>query len=632
MCGIAGSVTSEAAAAEEVRHVGRMTAALRHRGPEGICVATLGGAVFGHSALAFVDIGHALQPHRADGRRLLVVFNGEIYNHQDLRARLERHAPELTATRGEPALLAGLFTWLGPAMFDELRGMFAIAIHDEANRQTWLARDRFGKRSLYYARQRGTLIFASELTALMEHPTCPSGLNRGAVARFLTFGAVPAPAALIAGVKKVESGTVIAVQEDGEIQRRYWTPVLATQRADVGSDELSATIEHAVATRVPSEVPMGVFLSGGLDSSLIAAIAGKYVRGPLRTFSVGFEDDRTFDETSAAQAVAKHLGTDHTIVRASRRALADEAVRVLTSIDEPLADQSLVPTVMLSREARVHVKAVLTGDGADELFMGYRVFLASRLIDTLSRIVPRSWVKAALASMGHRERPDRNLHYGHIARHLARVVDTAPERLFYVGGAPFERHEWAHVLEPETWAEAEHVDVFAGLDALMKQQPSMDALERLQVGMICHFLRDGILAKLDRATMSQSLEARCPFLDEAVADLALRLPTHAKLRFTSTKDALRRAAAAWLPPWLIRSRKRGFRSPTAVLLKGELREFMRDVLASQVVRSAGIWRPAVVDALVDDHLAGRHDNHRQLWSIVCVGAWVLARTRHQGAL
>ena len=605
MCGIAGSVGSGSGDAQRAA-VLRMLDAQRHRGPDGTEIETAGAAVFGHCALRFVEIGRARQPYRTRDGRVLLTFNGEIYNYRSVRERLQRRLGWPTLPAGEAAVLAEWFALDGADIVPQLDGMFAIAIYDARTGETTLVRDRLGKKPLCYVRAPGGVAFASELKALSKHPACSSDVSPSSVAQFLTFGAV------------------VTVGSAGITSRRYWTPTVSMTRSQAGAPEVLAALEAAVERRIPREVPVGVFLSGGLDSGLVAALAQRHLPSPLRTFSLGFDDDPSFDETDAAESVSRHIGTEHTTVRVTRPALARAIARVLGSIDEPVADQSLVPTAILAQTARASVKTVLTGDGADELLMGYNVFLASRAIDTALRIFPASWVKGLLASAGRRRPSDVNLHYAHVAAHLARTVQTPPERRFYVGGAPFERDAWPSILQPEMLAAAEMSDVFADLDALLAQQPALDAMERLQIGMLCHFLRDVILVKVDRATMAASLEARCPFLDPQVVAVALSLSTAAKLGAFSTKKVLRQCAVGLVPDAVVRGRKRGFRNPTAALFRGDLRDYAGDVFGSAAVRAAGIWQPQAVDALIADHDARRHDNHRALWSLLCLGSWLLS--------
>lgn len=626
MCGIAG-IVGEFSSDGERRGLQLMLDAQRHRGPEAQRILGNGRALFGQCALEFVDIGRSQQPYRSLSGRYLVVFNGELYNHRELRKRIQALQFTQELPPGEAPLIAERFAMVGLAMVRELEGMFAIAIYDAVRDETTLIRDRFGEKPLYYARTSQHLIFTSELKAIAAHPLCSLDLCRPAIGLYMTFGAVPAPHTLLESVQKVPPGSAVTVGRDG-ISIQCCLPVrFSPLRRPLGAAHVLSTLQRAVVARIPTETSFGIFLSGGLDSSLIAALTSRHV-GPVSTYSLGFDDAPTFDETRQAEAVAKHLGTRHTVVTATRRQIAEETPRALSSIDEPVTDQSLVPTILLSRAARAEVKAVLTGDGADELFMGYNFFPVSRIIDGLLTALPGSTLRSVLRWLGNLPARDTNLHFAHVAAHLSRTIGVAPERRFVVGGAALERSHWPALMHQDTWATLQTVNEFDLLDHFMGQQPDLDSAERLQAGMIRHFLCDVVLTKLDRATMRESLEARCPFLDHEVVDTALALPRQAKLRAHRTKHILRTCASGLLPTRIVRGLKRGFRTPTASLLKRELRHYMTDMLSPDCVRSARVWRPEAVEKIIHEHLSGTRDHHRALWSMTCFSAWLrsLGRT------
>src|SRR5262249_10478272 len=317
---------------------------------------------------------------------------------------------------------------------------------------------------------------------------------------------------------------------------------------------------------------------------------------------VGFPDAPSFDESAQALRLARVVGSRHAVVSLGLRRLADESHRALALLDEPVADPSFVPTAVLAGEARADVKAVLTGDGADELAMGYRLFAASAALRTLQRVVPTALVESLLTSAGAHREGGRTLHYAHVAKLLARALRAPPERQYYVAAAAFGPAEWESILTPEAAAEARTLDAFAEVDALIHENPDADDAERLQLGMISHFLRDVILTKLDRATMSASLEARSPFLDDEVADFLLALPSSWKLHGLTTKHVVRRVAARHLPPSVARQRKRGFRVPVAALLRGPLREWLTDLLSGPSLRQSGFLQPQAVEQRVSEHL------------------------------
>ncbi|MBL9005114.1 MAG: asparagine synthase (glutamine-hydrolyzing) [Myxococcales bacterium] len=621
MCGIVGVISSGEPPRQFVDEALRV---LAHRGPEGSSSARHGNAYLGHSKLGFVDIADSRQPYVSRSGATITVFNGEIYERHELRARL-RAAGHPADAPGEVALIGEAYDAWGLDAVAALDGMFAIVIYDKARDETFLFRDRFGKKPLYYFLADGGVVFASELAALRRHPGCPTTVDPEALALYFTFNAVPGPRSLLAGVRKVPAGSAIRVRAGRDEQVAEWVPRLAPQRsASYGSVELDR-FEHAlmraVRRRLDAEAPVGVLLSGGLDSGLVGVLAAKTTSAPLRSFSLGFAEDPTFDETAQAERMARCAGTLHTSVVVTRRMLADAAPDVLLTIDEPIADQSLIPTAMICREAQKHVKAVLTGDGADDLLMGYRIFLAAEILRRARALVPERMIMGALACIGELPPGDSNLHHAHVAKLLARAFTAPPEHQFYVAAAAFLPSEWAQILHPDLAPWASGVQPFAQIDALVAASPSATPAERMELGMVCHFLRDVILTKLDRASMRASVEARSPFLDRNLVEHMLALPAVAKLRWLRTKSIVKEIASRHMPDELVHQRKRGFRLPTAPLLRGELREYMLDTLSSARLRHDGLLRTSAVERLMREHLSGRWDHHRQLWSLLCFQSW-----------
>lgn len=630
MCAIAGVVRPESAPDERNAIVAALLQAQVHRGPEGCAVESVHHASFGCCRLAFVDIGLARQPYRSRDDSVLVAFNGELYNRAQLRAELMPSAGVVDP--GEAAILAAMYSIHGIGMFERLSGMYAVAVYDRDRDELLLARDRFGKKPLSYVAAGSDLAFASELRALLQHPATAAELDPGAVAMFLTFNAVPAPASLVRGVRKVPPGSVVAIRRGAVRVAAHWELRLRPRpRASNDLDDLDRDLTSAVADRLDAEAPVGVFLSGGLDSGLVGAIAARQAGRTLSSFSVAFPDSPSFDETRHARELADRLGLRHTVVPLSQRDFAHAAVDVLTRVDEPLADHSLVPTVCLARAARGTIKAALTGDGADELFMGYRLFQVQMALDAASSLIPRRSIASILSRFGASARSEANLGLRHSAALLARAVDAAPEERYYWAAAAFSPAEWPGILSAEAARAARTVDPFAAVRQIVAAHPAATRLERLQLGMICHFLRDSILAKLDRGTMLASLEARSPFLDDRVVDAALALPLERKMSRMRTKFILKQLARRYLPAAIVRRPKQGFRAPIAAVLRRDLREFLCDTLAAGSVRSAGLLRHDAVERLVREHLGGARDHHRQLWALLCLASWIVAAPRPQPA-
>jgi asparagine synthase (glutamine-hydrolysing) len=615
MCGIAGSVGASSAGHDAA--VARMTQAQRHRGPEGTIYGSLGDAAFGFCRLAFVEIGIASQPWRTRDDALLVVFNGEIYNHRELRGGVA-----VETARGEAPLIAALYQRQGVDFVKCLNGMFAIAIYDRPRRELLLFRDRFGKKPLYYFNRAGRSAFASELTALSLHPDCPTEVDAESVAQFLTFHAVPAPRAIYRGVRKVPAGGVVRLRDGEEEVSLHWRP-----RLSVTKMPLAERVEHtdllltaAVLRRFSDEAPFGIFLSGGVDSSLIAAIAARHAGAPLASFSIGFPGTPTFDESAHASRAAELLGLRHHVVPLSLARLTQTSMDTLARVDEPLADPALVSTAALAEEARRNVKAVLTGDGADELLMGYRFFVAERALGMLRKVLPLPLVTSALNALARGAASDRNLHFRHVARLLVRSLACPPAHRYHEAAAAFPPADWPSILSDEARS-ATASDPYRELDRAVSESGAATNFERLQIGMIAHFLRDGILAKLDRATMQWGLEARSPFLDRDLVDFLFALPQDCKLRGFTTKFLLKQVAVRYLPAAIVERRKQGFRSPVSAMLRGPMREFLCDRLSDRALAAHGLFQLPRVRQLLDEHFRRTEDHHRRLWPLLCFQCW-----------
>ncbi|MBL8211081.1 MAG: asparagine synthase (glutamine-hydrolyzing) [Bryobacterales bacterium] len=595
-----------------------MAAAVRHRGPEGLYTRCLGQAHFAYQQLAFVAVGRAEQPYASADERLLVVFNGEIYNHAELRRDYgaDNQAP------GEAPVLLSLYRRFGPAFPSLLNGMFAIAIYDREAQSLYLARDRFGKKPLYY-HSGPAMLFASELSALRRHPACPAEIDIPAVAQYVSLNAVPGPHTLLRGVHKVPAGGWLLLRAGTMRSETYWQIALQREKPAAGIAEAECELEKrltkAVERRLPSEAACGVFLSGGLDSAILAAMAAR--QGvKLPAFSAAFPANPSFDESEEAAATAQHLGLPHSVVSMPLADLAAAAMQVLPAMDEPVADHSLLPTALLAGHARQSVKAVFTGDGADELLMGYRLFALLRVLQGVQRVATTALAGAALQWLANRRPAERNLSVGEASRHLARALRHPPEHQYYRAAGAFPQEDWADLFTAEAREQLQQLAPYAAVDSVVSRHGNASAAERLQLGMMQHFLRDVILTKLDRATMSAGLEARSPFLDADLVDFLLTLPPQWKLRGLTGKYLLRRMARRYLPPAVADRRKRGFRVPVSALLRGPLRGFLRDHLDPTIVSRQGLFHAGYVRRLVEENEQGR-DHHRRLWSLLCFQCW-----------
>jgi asparagine synthase (glutamine-hydrolysing) len=624
VCGICGIVT--AAGPVDCEALARMTSVLRHRGPddEGFFVSEprdrAGGAGLGFRRLAIIDVAGGNQPLANEDGSLRLVFNGEIYNFRQLRDELVARG-HLFATSTDSEVILHLYEDFGAECVQHLNGMFAFAVWDERARTLLLARDRLGKKPLYYAETPGAFLFGSELKSLLQHPACPREIDPVSLESYLALEYVPSPQAIVAGVRKLPAAHRLVLDSGNVSVQRYWR--LSFERSPKRSDgewvdEFRTRLREAVGLRLVSDVPLGAFLSGGVDSSAVVALMTELQppRG-VKTFSVGF-DDRSFDESSHARRVAAAFGTDHHEERFTPRAMLDVLDIVSAGLDEPFGDASVLPTYLLSRFARQSVTVALGGDGGDELLAGYPTFPADTVASSY-RFLPRAVhdrvvipavdrlpVSTADFSLEFKlKRFLRGVTYGAEARHPAWLGSFTPEELTTLLGP-------GHPLS-DPYAEARRlVEDGAGAG---------NRLERLIELYLTTYLQDDILFKVDRASMLTSLEVRAPFLDYTLVEFLGRVPSHLKLRRFQTKVLLKRAMRGSLPAGIADRRKKGFGIPLSAWFRGELRTRLQDELSPSALRDQGIFAVGEVGRLVEDHLSGRRDNRKQLWTLFMFQLW-----------
>ncbi len=635
MCGIAGILLAEAADRRCLAAVGGMAAALHHRGPDGGGVWTDGdaGIALGHRRLAIVDLSAAgRQPMHSHGERLVVTYNGEIYNLAGMRSELAAQGHRFRGHSDTEIMLA-LFESLGvAAALPRMAGMFALGLWDRTHRVLHLVRDRMGKKPLYVALVEGALLFASELKAFRAVPGFDPEVDTRALDAVLRQGWVPDDQCIWQGVFKLPPGTMLSVSAGdlagasvASLQRRvrpWWSLAEVAgsgQQAPFGlpapelETELDRLLRTVVRERMIADVPLGAFLSGGIDSALIASLMQAQSAQPVRTFTVGFDDAR-YDEAGAAAAVARHLGTEHTEFRltaADARAVIPDLPRIW---DEPFADESQIPTLLVSRLARQHVTVALTGDGGDEGFGGYsRHVMSARVAPVfglpvalrqvaaaaLQTLRPATWDRM-LRSVG---RAPPSILSGDNMQRLGRLLGAADERDLYRRFTTFGDR-------PAATGQADAVPLLPDLAA------------RLMYRDMTQYLPGDILVKLDRASMAASLETRCPLLDHRVIEFAWRLPTAMKLRGGKGKWLLRQVLGRYVPKALFERPKHGFNVPIGAWLKGPMRDWAGDLLAPDRLRRESLIDPAYVQARWREHLDGRRDHAGELWAVLMVQAWL----------
>jgi asparagine synthase (glutamine-hydrolysing) len=618
MCGICG-IAAGGAGGPDPDALAAMSWALVHRGPDDDGQVIAGPVGLAARRLSIIDLAGGHQPIASEDGRVHVVQNGEIYNHAELRAELQA-AGHSFRTRCDTEVIVHLFEEHGDGFAERLRGMFAIAIWDGRAGRLVLARDRFGIKPLFYREDAdGGLAFASELKALMALPDFDRGLDPRALESLLAFNSIPGPLTIFDGVHKLQPGHQLSWEPGRGTKVTQYAHVKPVQEGELRGDspaslaeELRERLRDSVRAHLVSDVPVGVLLSGGVDSAALTAIAAEESDERVRTFSIGFRE-RSFDELERARLVATRYDTDHheLIVEPN---VGEVLTQLAEVFDEPLADSSALPTYLVSQLASEHVKVALSGEGGDELFAGYHTYVADSIAPWAGRPA------AALGPLVER-----------LPSSSARVSFDYKAKRFARGGAlpPLERHHaWKEIFSPELRAELRAVPAPGGFDPLdvYRERYATTAgaqpIARLQDVDRSIYLVDDLLVKTDRASMAHSLETRVPFLDTAVTELALAVPTGRHLRGFQKKRLLRRAVAPLLPRRILHGRKRGFSIPAAAWLRGDLREFAHDVLAPDTVRAQGLFRPEVVQRLLAEHQAGSADHSRQIWCLMTLGLWL----------
>jgi asparagine synthase (glutamine-hydrolysing) len=627
MCGIAGHVgigsSGDARSPDSARGlVQAMTEAIHHRGPDASAVHQDGPAVFGHARLAIIDLStDANQPMVSADGQVTLVFNGEIYNFHDLAAEL-RAAGVALRTKSDTEVLLELYRLHGPSFVAKMRGMFAFAIWDAPRRRLLLGRDRLGKKPLFFHLGARGLSFASELRALL----CDDDIARKPEARalhaYLSLGFVPTKYAAIEGVRKLAPGT-IALYDNGQLrEEKYWQLEFAPRERPVGEliEELRHLLFESVKLRLVSDVPLGAFLSGGIDSSAVVAIMSKVGAKPVKTFSIGFEE-KDFSEVEYARKVAKLYQTDHheEVLRPRAAELLPKLVRFY---GEPFADPSALPSYLLSEMTRKHVTVALSGDGGDEGFAGYTRYAHEKLA-RLFRLLPRGLVMPA-ARLIERSFPGRQAGFwgevgATVRTHARRIqMDDAPRYLAQFGN--FTQEQLAELCTPE-FAAAGADAGRALFDETLAGGSARDALGRLLELDTKVYLVDDIFTKVDIASMANSLEVRCPLVDHVLLEFAASIPSEMKMRGFRGKWLLRKALGDLLPHEILYRRKRGFGIPHARWLRGELRPMLRDTLSSARVYQRGFLQRATVERLMDEHDSGRINHGLRLWNLLWLELW-----------
>lgn len=626
MCGICGEVRFRGGPPVGTDELLAMCESLVHRGPDaaGLFTSPDGSAGLGFRRLRIVDLSSkGNQPMPNEDGSVQLVFNGEIYNFAELRQQLKGRGHHFRS-RADSEVIVHLYEEMGPDCVAELDGMFAFAIWDQNKKTLMLARDRAGKKPLFYTTGPDRLVFASEVKALFAHPALTIEIERSSIPYYFIHGYVPTPDTFYRGVCQVEPATLMTVDGEGHVEKRvYWTLQYvprAVARRPVDAREVRTRVreltKEAVRKRLVSDVPLGAFLSGGLDSSIVVGLMTELTRKPVKTFSIGFEGDSRYDETAYARLVADRFETEHTEFRVKPDAI-DLIEKLIWHHDGPFGDSSAVPTFIVSQLTREHVTVVLTGDGGDELFAGYSRFYAGVLAEQFPRFLGTVLNRVA-ESIGTASN-DRD--WLARAQRFTRAMNLPLyERMTRWSSFFFDDLE--QLLSPGLRSVLPPVDRLRYIESERQQLESLSTLGKLLHANFKTYLLDDLLVKTDRCTMANSLEARSPFLDTALVDYAAGLPDLLKLRRGRTKVILREAFADLLPAKVLTRGKMGFGVPFGTWFRTDLREYLSDLLLVGQPRCADYVSLSYVRQLVDRHLRGQADLGLQLWSLLCFEQWL----------
>ncbi|MEQ1643020.1 MAG: asparagine synthase (glutamine-hydrolyzing) [Pyrinomonadaceae bacterium] len=624
MCGITGWVNLEKSTSnnhtEAVLH--SMCERILHRGPDSEGLWMDDTVALGMRRLSIIDLHTGDQPVFSEDKSVVAMINGELYNYREVRADLEKRGHKFR-TQTDVEIVPHLYQIYGDDLVDHINGMFAISLWDTAKKKLILARDRFGEKPIYYGVFDGKLLYASEPKAILAHPAVEAELNLDALRHYLSYDYVPAPHSIYKGIFKLPAAHILTV-ENGEIKtRRYWD--LSWEKSEKpasltnAAGELRDLMSDAVRMRLVADVPLGILLSGGVDSSAIAAFAVQHATEKVKTFSIGFEED-SFDESKYARQVSHHLGTEHYEATLSVGTAADLITEIGTWLDEPLSDGSLIPTFMLSRFVRHHVTVALGGDGGDELFAGYPMYYGHKVAKMYSTvpgfirsgmiepIVKRLPVSTKNLSFEYRaKRFVRSSHYDLITRHHS-----------WFGS--FSIEEQTALLTPEVRQRTSD-DIYCEAREMLEQCDAASEIEQMQYLDMNFYMAEDILTKVDRASMAVSLETRAPFLDPRIGQFAASIPLDYKLRGSKGKYILKKSLEGLLPDEILHRKKKGFGIPIAEWLKGRLNPLMHDLLAPERLKDQGLFNAEYVQTLIAEHEKGMASHHKQLWTLLVFQLW-----------
>lgn len=622
MCGIVGymNLNGQKLAPDE-NYLPAMCHSIHHRGPDDAGELVMGPVAMGMTRLSIIDLSTGHQPICNEDGSIWIVFNGEIYNYQDLRKHVIGKGHNLK-TNTDTEVIVHLYEEYGVDCLQHLEGMFAFALWDSNQERLLIARDRMGEKPLHYGVFDGQLIFGSELKGILAHPRSRKELCTEALQKYLALEYVPAPLSIFDGIRKLLPAHYLLVQGGQLRSASYWTPRISKEKLSeqAAAEKLIELLSTSTKLRLIADVPVGVFLSGGIDSSSIAALASKVSPGKLKTFSIGF-GDASFDESTHAEAVAKHLGTEHNLAWFSPHVARATLEELWDYLDEPLADASIVPTFFLSKMTREQVKVALAGEGGDELFGGYPTYQAHKLAGVWRR-VPKA-LRTNVLEPAIRSLPVsmNNLSFDYKAKKFIESANRSPvdRHLNWMGSLPLS--EQVQLVKSNVLTLTREEDILPDALRLHGGGSDDDVVSQIMKVDMITYLPDDLLVKSDRSSMAASLEVRLPFLAYPLVEFALSQPSSYKVHGMTTKYLLKKAVAPLLPDSILKRPKKGFGIPVAKWLRQEFKPLVDELLSESFVKRQGIFEWTYIARLLDEHENERFDRRKQLWTLFMFQWW-----------
>lgn len=621
MCGICGYIDKKSTGDDINTLIRRMNKLIEHRGPDEDGFFTRDNVALGMRRLKVIDLATGRQPIFNETGDIVVFFNGEIYNFKEIRAELIKKG-HIFKTSTDTEILAHGYEEYKEGLLCKLNGMFAFCIYDTKQAVIFIARDRVGIKPLYYCDTPGFFAFASEIKSLLEVKNLSKDLDLAAINEYLTLEYSLAPKTVLKEVKKLLPGHYL-ILKSGQIQiNKYWD--LQFQKSTLSQDEykerLNHTLSQAVKRMLVSDVPLGAFLSGGIDSSIMVGLMAQASGARIKTFSIGFTN-QSYNELEYARLIARRFNTEHyeSIIDSNLCGFIDNFI---TYLDEPMADVSIFPTYLISKEARKNVTVILSGDGGDELFGGYEAYLAHNFYNRLYAKLPSLITKTALPALARSLAPTKKKK-GLINR-IKRFVEgcSYPEKLMHYRWMSYlHNDEKENLYTPEFKNRLSGTDAFESVSGYIQRFSGWDTLNQMMLTDLFVYLPEDILTKVDRMSMAVSLEARVPYLDHEVVELAYTIPGKFKISGSSTKKILKDAFSNLLPKEILERKKEGFSIPLKNWLREELKEKMREVLGDSSFSSIGLFNSAHINTLMDEHITGKQNHAHKLWALMVFGMW-----------